>query len=275
MEVNSVAVLIAVYKDVEALSLILESLLEQTVVPDEIIVAEDGEYDAIARCIESFDNSKIKHTKQHDDGWKRNKSVNNALKVLESDYVIFIDGDCIPYPDFVEAHLNLAEKNTVLCGRRTEPGEIFSSKIRKRELTTKRFVQTYISRFFALKKDHIRHYEEGIFFNYRSFLYRFFVKYFRKDAHIVGCCWSAWRRDLEMINGFDEDFKLPTTGEDTDIERRLRHFGVRMKSCRNVANVIHLYHKKVFNPEITAKTEKLMSEKADIFVCHNGLNKLQ
>ena len=274
MKVNSVAVLIAVYKDVEALSLILESLLAQTVVPDEIIVAEDGEYDAIARCIESFDDARIKHTTQQDDGWQRNKSVNNALKILESDYIIFIDGDCIPYPDFVEAHLDLAEKNTVLCGRRTEPGENFSRMIRNRELTVEKFIRTYSRNFFALKKDHIRHYEEGLSVDSHTFFYRFFVKYFRKDAHIVGCCWSAWRSDLEMINGFDEDFKLPTTGEDTDIERRLRHFGVKMKSCRNAANVIHLYHKKVFNPEISAKTEKLMSEKADLFVCRNGLKKI-
>ena len=75
------------------------------------------------------------------------------------------------------------------------------------------------------------------------------------------------KKDLEKINGFDEDFTLPTTGEDTDIERRLRYFGIKMKSCRYCANVIHLYHKKVFNPDITSKTETLMETKKDQFIC--------
>lgn len=99
-------------------------------------------------------------------------------------------------------------------------------------------------------------------------------KFSRKNSHIAGCNWSCYKKELEMINGYDEDFTLPTTGEDSDIERRLRHFGVVMKSCRNAANVIHLYHEKNFNPEITQKTEALMATKKDIFVCKNGLKKL-
>jgi hypothetical protein len=43
-----------------------------------------------------------------------------------------------------------------------------------------------------------------------------------KKAHLVGCNFSCFKSDLEKINGFDEDFSMPTTGEDTDIERRMR-----------------------------------------------------
>ncbi|MGB5792353.1 galactosyltransferase-related protein, partial [Poseidonibacter sp.] len=96
----------------------------------------------------------------------------------------------------------------------------------------------------------------------------------KKENHIVGCHFSCWKKDLEMINGFDEDFKLPTTGEDMDIERRLRHFGIKMKSCRYSANVIHLFHKKVFNSDITSQTEAMMENKKDVFICENGLERL-
>jgi len=47
-----------------------------------------------------------------------------------------------------------------------------------------------------------------------------------------------------------------------------------MNSCRYSANVIHLYHKKIFNKEIAKQTEALMQSKKDIFVCSNGLKKL-
>ena len=46
---------------------------------------------------------------------------------------------------------------------------------------------------------------------------------------------------------------MPTTGEDTDIERRMRLCNIGMKSCRNAAIIVHLYHKKVFDDEISKK----------------------
>lgn len=52
----------------------------------------------------------------------------------------------------------------------------------------------------------------------------------------------------------------------------MRHFGIKMNSCRYSANVVHLYHKKVFNDEIASKTEAMMETKKDIFVCKKGLN---
>jgi len=66
---------------------------------------------------------------------------------------------------------------------------------------------------------------------------------------------------------------MPTTGEDTDVERRMRHFGIKMNSCRYSANVVHLFNKKVFNNEISTLTEALMESKKSIFFCSKGLVK--
>ena len=272
----TVAVVVTIYKDIEALKLIIESIKNQTVLPDEIIIAEDNNADNIKEFIESIKISgvNIKHTSQEDNGWQRNKSSNNALRACESDYIIWIDGDCVPYPTFIESHIKLSEKNTVLCGRRTEPGKLFSTALRKQEMTIPEFLDNYYTNYFKLKDDEIRHYDDGIYFKPNSFILKLIAKIRNKENHIVGCHWSSWKKDMIMINGFDEDFNLPTHGEDTDIERRLRHFGVKMKSCRYSANVIHLYHKKVFNTEITDQTEKIMATKKDIFICKNGLNKI-
>lgn len=269
-----VTVIISVYKDVEALSLIIDSLMNQTLVPDEIIVSEDCESNEMKAYTSTLDNLKIKHLSQEDNGWQKNKALNRAINTSEGDYLIFIDGDCIPYLTFVESHVLLSEKNTVLCGRRTEPGDSFSTKLRDKSLSIKEFTSNYFSNYFKLKNDEIRHYDDGLYFHPNSSFFKF-INFIRrkKENHIVGCNFSCWKQDLERINGFDEDFILPTTGEDTDIERRLVHFGVKMKSCRYTANVIHLYHEKVFSPEITSKTEKMMESKKDDFVCKRGLRK--
>jgi glycosyltransferase involved in cell wall biosynthesis len=269
-----VSVIVAVYNDLEALKLIIDSLLRQTSIPDEIIIAEDAQHKHIKEYINSLNNQKIIHISQEDDGWMKEKILNKAIKLSKSDYLIFIDGDCVPYNNFVKAHIDLSEPKTALCGRRTEPGEKFSLQLRNRELSMKEFENDYISNYFALKKDKIRHIDEGIEFRPNSFMFNLIHKVGRKESHIVGCNWSCFKQDLVKINGYDEDFTLPTTGEDTDIERRLKHFGVKMKSCRNAAIVTHLYHKKNFNDDISSRTKALMETKKDIFICKNGLEKL-
>lgn len=269
-----IAIIISVYKDTHALSLIIDSLREQPYHVDEIIISEDGNSQEMQKYLATLNDKKVKHLFQEDNGWQKNRALNRAIQASQSDYLIFIDGDCVPYPNFVESHLKLSQKDAVLCGRRTEPGEHFSSLLREKKLSIKSFVSQYLQNYFKLKEDNVRHYDDGLPLSADSLILKLIKKFRKKENHIVGCNFSCYREDLEKINGFDEDFTMPTTGEDTDIERRMRHFNIKMNSCRYSANVIHLYHKKVFNKEISTQTEALMETKKDIFICKNGLEKL-
>jgi len=269
-----IAVIVAVYNDLEALKLVIESLQNQTHIPDEIIVAEDAQHEHIANYIQNLDDNLLIHISQEDKSWRKEKILNEAIKVSKSDYLIFIDGDCVPFKNFVKSHFELAEEKTALCGRRTEPGLEISKKLKSKKLSTEELEKNYIKYYLQMNKDNVRHYEEGLYFPINSI--RFYLVHIlgRKDSHIVGCNWSCYKNDLIAINGYDEDFTLPTNGEDTDIERRLTHFNIKMKSCRNAANVIHLFHEKSFNKEITQKTKAIMNTKKDIFICKNGLEKI-
>lgn len=217
----SSAVIISVYKDVEALSLILDSLANQTVAPDEIIVSEDGDSAEMAAFVLSqikrFPN--LIHLTQPDTGWHKNRALNRAIAASRADYLIFIDGDCVPYPQFVEEHLKLREPNHVLCGRRSEPGNYFSTLLRTRQMSIDEYSSSYLQNFFALKRDKVKHYEEGITLGSGHPLFRTIHRFARHESHIVGCNFSCHKSDMIRINGFDEDFTMPTTGEDTDIER--------------------------------------------------------
>ena len=117
-----------------------------------IIIAEDNNSDEVAKFVENIkiDNVLVYHTFQEDNGWQRNKSTNNALRVAKSDYLIWIDGDCIPYPTLVESHIALCENNTVLCGRRAEPGEKFSTALRKKQISVDAFLKNYIKNFLCI-----------------------------------------------------------------------------------------------------------------------------
>lgn len=275
MPFPTVSVIVSVYKDTEALDLILRSLTEQSQIPDQIIVSEDGASAEMATYMDQtgdrFPN--LLHLTQPDEGWRKNRALNRAIAASTGEYLIFIDGDCVPYPQFVEEHLKLHEANHVLCGRRTEPGQYFSQLLRNKKLSIQEFTNRYVLNFFQLKRDHVRHYDDGIYLPSDSTLFHLIRGSKKKENHIVGCNFSCFKSDMIRINGFDEDFTMPTTGEDTDIERRMRLLGIHMKSCRNAANVIHLDHPKIFNPEISAKTLTLMKSKDDSPLCSNGLQK--
>ncbi len=271
---SSCAVIISVYKDTEALGLILDALLHQSILPAEIIVSEDGNAPSMKTFVESWQEQcpTILHLTQDDNGWRKNRALNRAIAAARSDYLIFIDGDCVPYPEFVAEHLKLKMPNTVLCGRRSEPGERFSAMLRNRSISLKNYENHYIRNFFALKKDQVKHYEEGIYLGSSHPIFHLVHALSRKESHIVGCHFSCYKSDMIRINGFDEDFTMPTTGEDSDIERRMRLIGITMKSCRNAANMVHLYHPKNFDGETAGKTVALMNSKGDEPFCHNGLN---
>ena len=275
MPFPTVSVIVSVYKDTEALDLILRSLSEQSLLPDQIIVSEDGASSEMATYMDQIGSHypNLLHLTQPDEGWRKNRALNRAIAASKGDYLIFIDGDCIPYPQFVEEHLKLHEIDHVLCGRRTEPGAFFSQLLRNKKLSIQEFTNRYLLNFFQHKRDHVRHYDDGIYLRSDSILFHLIRGSKRKENHIVGCNFSCFKSDMIRINGFDEDFTMPTTGEDTDIERRMRLLGIQMKSCRNSANVIHLDHPKIFNSEISAKTLTLMNSKDSSPFCSNGIGK--
>jgi hypothetical protein len=59
---------------------------------------------------------------------------------------------------------------------------------------------------------------------------------------MLGSNFSAWKRDLVEVNGFDEEYDGPGCGEDSDVQYRLGLIGVRGKSLRNLAIQFHLWH---------------------------------
>lgn len=267
-------IIVSVYKDTESLGLILNSLANQTTIPNQIIISEDGDSIEMHNFMTTQKNRfhNLVHLTQPDNGWRKNRALNRAIASSIGDYLIFIDGDCIPYPEFIEEHLKLQKPNQVLCGRRSEPGENFSTLIRTGALSPQKYELAYLLNFFALKRDKVKHYEEGIYLGSHHPLFHLIHRFSRQNSHIVGCNFSCYKNDMIRINGFDEDFTMPTTGEDSDIERRMRLLGIQMKSCRNAANMVHLDHPKNFNPDISAKTMQLMESKGDNPYCQNGLD---
>src|SRR6187402_301013 len=115
------ALLIATYNWPQALHLVLKSAMAQSVLPDEILIADDGSKEETKELIAQFQKDSpipIRHFWQEDKGFRKSKILNKSVADSTSQYIIQVDGDCIMHPKFVEDHKNAAEKGVYLYGSR-------------------------------------------------------------------------------------------------------------------------------------------------------------
>ncbi len=266
------SLIISTYKNIKALGVILESLRRQTETAFEIIVSEDGHDPEVRQFLDQSPcrNNLRQHLTQEDSGFRKNKALNRAIKHARTDYLIFIDGDCIPHQRFIENHIKAARSGFVCSGRRAELGPIFSKIVLKYDRVFPFFTNPIGLLLLAplAYLDHAKNYEAGL---YSKQLHQISKN---KRRGIVGCNFSCYKNDLIAINGFNEDYVLPGIGEDSDIEWRLKKQGIQIKNIKFLAPVYHLFHKNKFqaskqNKDILNKTIKLNE-----IICHNGLRKL-
>jgi len=98
------SIILATYNWPDALDLILANLTPQLLAnPDtEIIIADDGSIDTTKEIINKYQNQfldRIKHIWHEDDGFRKSVILNKAVLAAAGKYLIFLDGDCIPFPD--------------------------------------------------------------------------------------------------------------------------------------------------------------------------------
>ena len=252
-------IIISVYKNVAALRAILHSLERQTEQDFEIIISEDGEDAAMAQFVAGYPFCwAMQHITQEDKGWRKNRVLNRSIVAAHTDWLIFIDGDCVLHPRFVEMHLRYCGKGRVLAGKRIKLNPALSEQL----LSGKRLhLWSYL---FFHRGCHCV--EEG-FYSPLVHLFR------RRVRHLTGSNMSMSKADLLEINGFDENYTLPAIGEDYDIEWRLPANGCKIVSLRNLAVQYHLYHKENWIDDSVNMAYFRTVQSANQIVCKNGIRK--
>ena len=269
-----VSIIISVYKNVEALKIILKSLDNQTKKVDEIIISEDGNSEVMLNFVNSLNYDNLIHLSCKDIGWRKNVALNKSVVKATGEYLIFIDGDVVLHKKFVEGHLFSAQKKRVCAGKRAELGASISREILDEKLDINKVTDNYILWFRKLHKDGVRHYEDGIYVKPNGWIYKNIVIK-KRISYLIGCNFSCFKKDILSINGFDEDYVNPAIGEDVDINWRFRASGIEVISVRNIANVYHLRHKKGFGSNEGEINNKILQNtiKNNQYICLNGIEK--
>lgn len=261
------SIIIATYNWSVALDVILSYLIPQIGNNSdkfELLVADDGStqdtYDVIAKYKKQFSN--IQHIWHPDIGFRKAKILNQAVLASTGEYLIFLDGDCVTFPDFLHQHLKLAEPGYFVAGNRVLLSNNFTQQILSKPIIIDRIfnewsVFDWVVARFANKQ------VNKIFPWLRLHAYsRFRYLKVRDWRRPKGCNFAVWRTDFLAVNGFDELFS-GWGHEDADLFVRLLHYGVLIKDGRLAIPVLHLWHKYVSRDNEQSNYEELMKRVSD------------
>ncbi len=251
--------IISVYKDTRALRAVLDSLKRQTEQDIELIISEDGEDAQMAAFIKSYSFPwPMQHLTQPDEGWRKERALNRAVVAAKNDWLIFIDGDCVLHPRFIEWHVRLQQRGVMLAGKRVKLNPALSERCMQDK---KICLWPYL-----VWHRGCRYVEEAFYCGLAKWLRR-------PVKHLLGSNMSMSRADLMAINGFDENYTLPATGEDYDIEWRMIACDAKIVSLRNLAVQYHLYHKENWHEQEENMRYCCEQQAKNEYICKNGINK--
>ena len=239
------SIIIGFYNKIELLEKILEALRLQTMTDFEVVIADDGSKAEVVEAIgklQAVSPFPITHVWHEDKGWRKNRILNKAVTAAQGEYLIFIDGDCIPEPHFVEEHYSERQKKMVLSGRRILMGPKGTTYLLSRPLSRRSFG---FGLLWALLKDTFHGHKtrmEHMLHVRTPWLRKLLTRDY--ERFILGCNFSMFKEDLIAVNGFDERFLYPGYGEDIDLWYRLGRAGVRTFSRRGLLIEYHCYHQR-------------------------------
>lgn len=224
----SVSLIINAHRQAASLRLILDRLAEAHIRPDQIIIAEDGE-DPETECVMQNSAGRFTaaplHLRQPHTGFRRSIILNRAIAAATSEYIVFLDGDCIPHREFIRDHRRVARRGTFVQGRRAFVKEAAVPSLLAGKTTLPTLFLT--GRMHGCAK-----------------ALRFPIPLVKEDTDlhgILGCNLGIWRDDLIAVNGYDESF-IGWGKEDSDLAARLFHLGRSRRVVRNHAVIFHLDH---------------------------------
>lgn len=229
-QIKQVALVISTFNWPSALELVLESVVRQTKMPDEILVADDGSYDATRQVVEYYQLAHrlpIKHIWQPDKGFRKSLIINKAIRQTSCEYIIQIDGDMILHRSFIADHLAAARRDCFIQGSRV----LLDSSL------TKQLIQTGLLPLHPWKQG-IRNRINAIHFPLLAFL---FGKKTSSNQNIKACNLAFWRADYVLVNGYNNEFS-GWGWEDVEFATRLLQAGCKKKRLKMAGVAYHLHH---------------------------------
>lgn len=256
-----ISLIITTYNWKEALDSVLKSVVKQTVLPYEVIVADDGSKEDTAELIKNWQKFfpvPLIHSWQEDFGFRAAKSRNRAIAKTKGDYIVMIDGDMVLNKKFIEDHTKFAKKDFFVQG-----GRVIINSESSNKMINNLYTPNLFSKGIKNRKNLISSYFLSKIFSYES----------SSDKGTRTCNFACWKSDLLEVNGFNNDF-VGWGREDSEFVLRMLHSGKKRLYLKFAAVAYHLYHNENTRESLKENDILLKNTKENkLTFCENGINK--
>ena len=222
--------LISTYNWPEALSLVLKSIENQTVLPNEVIIADDGSAKKTKNLINEFQKKfpvPLIHEWHEDLGFRKTIILNRSIKKATGEYIIQIDGDIILHPKFIADHIRFAKRGFFVKGSR---GRLMVKR------TEKLFNNNVIT---------FNSFETGIKSTLNTIRFPLFTPLLFGDKintrNIKGCNFAFWKNDAIAVNGYNNEIS-GWGHEDIEFPARMVNYGIKKRQLKFAAVCYHIYY---------------------------------
>ena len=267
----SISLIIPVYNYLDLLEKCLFSVYRQSVLPDEIILTDDGSEDDIVGFF--FAQKKktaipITLVRQEHQQFRAARVRNNGVSVSKGEVLVFLDQDIVIPQDYVKCIMANLTRGRFLSGY-----PVRLSKEQSNNLTFEIIEQNNWNAILtAEQKRKIQKQYKKDFLSYLLFSYLHLGGH---GSKLRGGVSAIFKRDFELVNGYDENY-IGWGNEDDDLGRRLQALG--RIGFNFVSNQIplHLYHTNYHNQgerknaNYSERCKKKISHRN--YKCQKGLN---
>jgi glycosyltransferase involved in cell wall biosynthesis len=260
----SVSLIVTTYNRPDALRVVLFSLLKQSSLPLEIIVADDGstpETGILTDSLKQLFSIPVYHCWQEDKGFRLSAIRNKAIAMSSGNYIVMIDGDMMLHRHFIRDHIRIATKGKFVQGRRVLVSEQLTDSL------------------LSMRKTFLFPLSRGITNRMNAccccLLSPMVSILLSKQEHtsVRGCNMGFWKKDMLNVNGFNEAFR-EWGREDSEFVVRMMNSGIKRKDLRLGGVAYHLWHQENDKSKLPSN-DSILKHTIDrkLKYCSDGINK--
>jgi glycosyltransferase involved in cell wall biosynthesis len=256
-----ISLVINTFDQPDYLARVLAAVAAQTRLPDEVLLADDGSGQPTRDLFSTWTAGRPFRTFQAwqpHEGFRRARILNLSIAAARGDYLIFIDGDTVPHPCFLDDHAAAARPGCFVQGHRA---------IVKLRATAWFGKAGFVAdRRRALLQNQIANLQNS---------FRWPLALCRVKDHlrgIRGCNLGVWHTDLRRVNGYNEDF-AGWGREDSELAARLFNAGFHRLDLNGRAVCFHLWHAPASRARLRANDALLAAAvRQKLDRCAHGLD---
>jgi glycosyltransferase involved in cell wall biosynthesis len=244
----------------DALEVLLQSILHQSEMPNEIIVADNGfssETEQLMKVYARKFSVPLLHCRSEGED-KLAELKNKALVQANAEYILMVDGDAVLSRDFIKNHKKAAWKKCFVQGPQAFLSETLTQQAIARKIT-----------YFPL-------FGKGLNIGFSAVEIPFLSPLFSTKTHHVkeihGSNLAFWKEDAIQVNGFNEG----CTGEhieNSEFAIRLVNNDIKKINLRFGGVMYQLFHSAHTSRELKSESSVLQKSISEqMKYCEQGIN---